>query len=95
MEKGLGLLSLKGLSFSEYLVGKFLKPFWTVGTLIRSFAGMNDPVVQGHFGPAYKTSSALFTDKWPLARMDPTMLLHIAFLRKALMAEIAIVGLNA
>ena len=72
-----------------------LKTFGAVSTLIGSFAGMNDPVVQGHFGPAYKTSSALFADKWPLACMDPTMLLHIAFLRKALMAEIAIVGLNA
>ena len=56
---------------------------------------MNDTVVQSHFGSTHEAGSALFADKWPLARMDTTMLLHIAFLRKALMAKVAIVGLNA
>ena len=72
-----------------------LEVFGTVSTLIRSFACMNDTVVERHFGSTHEAGSALFADKWPLARMDTTMLFHIAFLRKALMAKVAIVRLNA
>ena len=44
--------------------------------------------MKGHLASAHKRCSAKFADEWPLARVDPPVLVHVPLLRKCLPAEV-------
>lgn len=72
-----------------------LETLGTISALVRPFASVHDTVVQGHFRPSNEARATLFTDKWSFPCVNASMLLHVAFLRKTLVAKIARVGFNA
>lgn len=69
--------------------GTHLKALGTIGTLKRALARMRDPVVQDHFASSSKRRTTHFTLEWLFSCMNPSVFLHIAFLRKTLAAKVA------
>ena len=69
--------------------GTHLKALGTIGTLKRALARMRDPVVQDHFASSSKRRTTHFTLKWLFSCMNPSVFLHIAFLRKTLATKVA------
>ena len=44
--------------------------------------------MKGHLASAHERCSTKFADEWPLARVDPPVLVHVPLLRERLPAEV-------